>query len=131
MLRGTAAAVVALCLVAGSSASGQSVNAFSTPFLADGLSTTVKTVKASPGSMQWWSCSNPSAAVAFIQVFDTTAAVTLGTTVPKYTIAVQATSSQNGRLGINHLVGIKLAATTTPKGSSAPASALDCSFAFQ
>lgn len=107
------------------------------PFLADALSTTVKTVKSSGGALAWYACSNPNAAIAFVQVFDTTGAVTLGTTVPKVSLPVQAQAVTVLHLGnatgngVAMLAGIKIAATTTPKGLTAPAVALDCSFGFQ
>ena len=103
----------------------------SAPSLANGLSTTVKTVRAGNGALAFLSCYNPNAAVAYVQLFDTAGAVTLGTTLPKLSIGVPATQSSSFPIGAAFLAGIKAAATTTATGSTAPATALDCNFTFQ
>jgi hypothetical protein len=103
----------------------------SAPSLANGLSTTVKTVRAGNGALAFLSCYNPNATVAYVQFFDTVGTVTLGTTVPKLSIGVPATQHVSVPVGAAFLAGIKAAATTTATGSTAPGTALDCNFAFQ
>lgn len=106
-----------------------------TPVLVDALSTTVKGVLASTaGILEDYYCYNPNASVAYVQIFDiaTTGGVTLGTTVPKWSIAIPATSAANlSRLGLSFSSGIQVAATTTAKGSTATGSALDCNFGYR
>ncbi len=101
------------------------------PFLAAGLTNTVQTVKGSFGALRILQCYNPNASVAYVQVFDTTAAVTLGTTVPALSFGFPATSSTPIAANMSFLKGLKIAATTTAKGSTAPGSALDCNLTFK
>lgn len=105
-------------------------NFYSAPYLANGLTTTVKTAKAAPGALTWWQCVNPNNAVSYVQVFDVASAttVTLGTTVPKAVLPLAANQSFGTTLALNFLLGIKLAATTTATGNTAPGVALDCTF---
>lgn len=106
-----------------------------TPVLVDALSTTVKGVLASTaGKLMSYYCYNPNATVAYVQIFDiaTTGGVTLGTTVPKWSIAIPATSAANlSGLNIAFAAGIQVAATTTAKGLTAPGTALDCNFGYR
>lgn len=103
--------------------------------LANGLSTTVKTVKASAGMLAWYNCGNTNAAPVFIQAFDVAGAttVTLGTTVPSFTLALPTSSAIHGNLALpaNFFKGLKVAATTTATGSTAPGAAVDCSFGIK
>jgi hypothetical protein len=103
-----------------------------TPSMQSALSTTVTTLKGAPGELGMWQCYNPAAAVSYVQVFDTAGAVTLGTTVPKFVIGVPTVTANTleAAMGIHFAAGIKVAATTTPTGSTAPATALVCSFGF-
>lgn len=72
---------------------------------------------------------NPNSSAAYIQVFDALQAsdVTLGTTDPKGTFGVPATSAANVELtrGLKMQNGIVIAVTTTAKGSTAPTTGLD------
>lgn len=127
------AAVAALLLPPLNGAIAQGIaTSGNAPVLSSGLSTTVKTIKSSPGRVVVLDCVNPSAAAAYVQLFDVASgtAVTLGTTVPKASIGFQTLTARNVTLNINMLLGIKAAATTTATGSAAPATALDCSFAI-
>lgn len=78
-------------------------------------------------------CSNPNAATAFVQLFDTTGVVTLGTTVPVASIPVPVGVGPPSMppLGLNFLAGLKIAATTTVNGAVAPADPLDCTLAIR
>ena len=76
-------------------------------------------------SLKSISLSNPSNAVAYFQFFDaaTAGAVTLGTTVPTFWIAVPTVNAVNlefGPVGYVFKSGMVVAVTTTPTGGSAP-----------
>lgn len=109
------------------------------PKLANGLSTTVTSVKNSAGELGSYHCLNQSGAVAYVQVFDAASAgaVTLGSTIPVLSFGLPAASSLPGggnlewSNGIHFASGIQVAATTTATGSSAPATAVDCNFAYK
>jgi hypothetical protein len=105
------------------------------PMLLNGLSATVTSVKGAAGQLGSIYCYNPNASVAYIQVFDaaTPAAVTLGTTAPKVSFGIAATSSGSlplSAMGIEFLSGIQAAVTTTATGSTAPSAGMDCSAVF-
>jgi hypothetical protein len=97
------------------------------PKLANALTTTPVVIKASGGQLAWVACSNGSNATAFIQAFDTAGAVTLGMTVPKFIIPIRI-GTEVTPLPATFVAGLKVAATTTATGMSAPSAALDCSF---
>lgn len=102
-----------------------------TPSLQNALSTTVKSIKASAGTLGSYYCWNPNAAVAYVQIFDASS-VTLGTTVPKWSIGIPPTGAANLEMavGLHFGTAIQVAATTTATGLTANASALDCNFGF-
>jgi hypothetical protein len=101
-----------------------------TPFLANALSTTVKSVKSSAGQLGMLQCYNPNSAQVYVQVFNAASgSVTLGTTTPALFIAIAPLSTGGYALanpGINFSNAISIAATTTPTGSTAPTTAPDC-----
>lgn len=97
------------------------------PYSKTDLSTTVTTVKSSAGSVGAYSLYNPSIAITFIQFFDISGTVTLGTTVPVWTLAIPTLATLNLSIpfgGITFANAIKIAATTTALGLTAPATAL-------
>lgn len=97
------------------------------------LTNTVLTVKSSNGVLGSWHCYNPSNAAAFVQVFNVTGTVTLGTTVPDLSFGM-ATLTNGGLEFTNGVVfsnAIKVAATTTATGSTAPSAALVCNFGYK
>lgn len=103
-----------------------------TPTLLNALSTTVKSIKSSaPGQLHVLVCNSADTVANYVQVFDvaTAGAVTLGTTVPKLAIGIPP-GSQGGYsislVGAQFSNGIQVAGTTTPTGSSAPATAPNC-----
>lgn len=102
-----------------------------TPVPANALTTTVVTVKAVPGVLVWVACANPNAAIEYVQVFDTTSAVTLGTTAPKFSLAIGASTTVLQPLDVAMYTGMKIAATTTPTGSTAPGTALACTIGIR
>lgn len=89
--------------------------------------TTVQTTKGSAGKFGGYYYFNPNSSVAYIQVFDTTGAVTLGTTAPDMSYGVPAGSAANIEIGkgVDMVNGIKLACTTTAAGNTAPSTGLD------
>jgi hypothetical protein len=88
---------------------------------------TLATLIASGGSqLTGASLLNLNATPAYLDIFDTTGAVTLGTTVPTATIplAANATSANGSGLAVNNVNmkltsgGLKIAAVTAPGGST-------------
>jgi hypothetical protein len=98
--------------------------------------TVVSVLNSHAGQAQAITCYNPAAAVTYIQIFDaaTAGAVTLGTTTPVVTFGVptvaSTTMSTGGDLGIKFFNGIQIAATTTPTGNTAPATAAVCNVLY-
>ncbi len=75
----------------------------------------------------YYNVGNPNAAIVYIQFFDaaTTAAVTLGTTAPTFWVAVPALGGVVDTSFVQGFVfklGVVVAATTTPTGSTAATS---------
>lgn len=105
------------------------------PCLADALSTTVKTCSAGPAILKWYFCTNPNTSTVYLQIFNSAGTVTLGTTVPALSLGIPASSSApgagNSPMSIGFSNAIKVAATTTARGSVAPSTPLDCSFSFK
>jgi hypothetical protein len=95
------------------------------------LAATVKTIKAGPGQLMWAACNNGNAGAVYIQMFDTTGAVVLGTTAPKLFLPLASASAGMQWIEATFLNGIKVAVTTTPTGSSAPGATIDCTFGFR
>lgn len=103
-----------------------------TPVLVNALSTTVTTVTGSAGILDTYFCHNPNTATAYIQIFDISGSVTLGSSTPKWSIAIPAGGSGNlAQMALNFANAIKVAATQTATGSSAPTTALDCNFGYR
>ena len=104
-----------------------------TPFLDNAQSTTLTTVKGSAGELGAYHCLNLNSSVAYIQVFDISGTVTLGTTTPVLSLGLPATSGGNLEWanGIHFANAIKVAATTTATGLTAPSTAVDCNFVYK
>ncbi len=105
-----------------------------TPFLDNNQGTTVTTVKSSAGELGAYHCLNTNASTtAYLQIFDTTGSVTLGSTVPVLSLGLPAADGGNleWSQGIHFANGIKVAATTTATGSTALGTNLDCNFAYK
>jgi hypothetical protein len=85
------------------------------------------TISAVAGKFGGYMIQNLNSTPAYLQCFDTTAAVTLGTTVPTFVIPIPANGTPaNGMaanveftVGINLANGLKVAATTTSTGATA------------
>lgn len=104
-----------------------------TPILENALSTTVKTVSAGAAILDSYYCANPNTAAAYVQIFDISGAVTLGTSTPKWSIRIPPNDGAANLSGVNlnFATAIKIAATTTATGSTAPTTALDCNFGIR
>lgn len=89
--------------------------------------TTTATVSAAAGKFGGYMFVNLNSAPAYIQVFDTTGAVTLGTTTPTFVVPIPANATPANGAGANVEFangltvanGIKVAATTTATGATA------------
>jgi hypothetical protein len=99
-------------------------------FDADG-DNTAQTIKGSAGSLHSLCVLNVNAADAFIQLFDESGAITVGTTAPKQSYLVpKGDGTFYGAFGavftmpLNFANSIKYACTTTPTGSGDPATGL-------
>jgi hypothetical protein len=88
--------------------------------------TTTATASAAAGKFGGYMFNNPNTGTAYIQIFDTTGAVTLGTTTPTFVVPIPAGASANIEFtnGIAITNGIKAAATTTATGSTTVATGL-------
>lgn len=124
------AALGLLLAISGSSAWAQA-NSGDQPKTAIALSTTVVTISGKAGQLVYAACGNPNAALTYVQVFDTTGAVTLGTTVPTVVLPLPVSNSASLPLNANFFKGIKLAATTTATGNTAPGTPINCTFTFR
>lgn len=84
-------------------------------------------VKGSAGTFGGYFVYNPNTVVTYLQVFDVSSTVTLGTTRPDLVFGIPANSGANLEIvnGVNMANAIKIAATTTASGSTAPSTGLD------
>lgn len=96
------------------------------------LSGTASAISNSSGKFGGYGFINLNSIPVYLQIFDSSSAVTVGTTAPKLSIPLPSNSTPaNGVMGhvafpvgIAITSGIRLAATTTPNGSGAPATGL-------
>jgi hypothetical protein len=98
---GIAAVVSALKATLTNTPVPATVNGWS-PFLDAAQGTTVTTVKSSAGELGAYHCLNPNAAVSYIQLFDTSGAVTLGSTVPVLSLGLPRQRWRQYRMGNGH-----------------------------
>lgn len=95
-----------------------------TPKLVNGLSSTAVTLKSAAGQMGLLQCYNPNASQAYVQLIDSGA---VGTPVLSIPIAPNATGGfALSLVGVQFTTSIKVAATTTATGTTAPTTPLDC-----
>jgi hypothetical protein len=89
------------------------------------LVATAQVIKATAGQLYGYYAFNPEAAVSFVHFYDVAAAsTTVGTTNPKFTIAIPGGSAANLALPFGIVfsnAGWCCAATTTAGGNGAPA----------
>jgi len=104
----------------------------STMVTATALSTTVTAIAPQSAVLETIWCLNTNAAVTYVQVFDTTGTVTLGTTVPNWTMGIPSSAvAPQSDMDLHFTKGIKVAATTTATGNTAPTTAIVCNFAIK
>lgn len=105
-----------------------------TPGVQTALSTTVQSIKSSAGQLGKMLCYNPNSSVAYIQIFNiASGSVTLGSSVAVDVVPVPATLNGGYTLpfpGEQFSTAISFAATTTATGSTAPGTALTCSYGY-
>lgn len=131
-MKRTTLLLTAALLALSSVAEAQFYNAIDVPIV--GLTNSAVAVRSVPAPLLSWECYNPNAVVSYIQVFDVSTSVTVGTTPNVFFMAVQPGQSsgtnqmptQTGSYSPTNPV--KVAATTTPGGGTAPTSALACDF---
>lgn len=111
---------------------GQSISqVIVTPVLANSLSTTVVTVKSTAAKLDLWHCYNPNSSPVYLQVFDIAGSPTLGSTTPKQSFGIPANQDSGlAAMGLTFSNAIKVAATTTATGSTAPTTAINCNFGW-
>lgn len=97
------------------------------------LTNTAVTIKTGRTTVVGITCYNPNVETMFVQMYDTTGAVIVGTTTPKATQPINSTSVGLTTVFINAtmLAAAKVAATTTFTGGTAPGAPLQCTFFFQ
>lgn len=96
-----------------------------TPYFANAITSTV-TVSSAAGKFGGYMLINLNSSPAYLQVFDTTGAITLGSTAPTFVIPIPANSTASNGVGANLELangvtinnGIKVACTTTANGAS-------------
>lgn len=97
------------------------------PFHDNDVDESVQVMSANPAHIHFLEIQNPNNAAAYLQLFDTTGSVTVGTTVPDLSIYI----APNGGAGSGQTVvepaygfqfknGVKYAMTTTVGGSTGP-----------
>lgn len=103
-----------------------------TPYLNTALSNTAQSVKGSSGILGGAHITNPNDAVAYVQCYDTAGAVVVGTTTPTFVFEIPAMGGYDlwDIPGIAFTAGLKIAATTTAEGGTAPASPLLCNLFY-
>lgn len=95
------------------------------PKLLNGLTNAAVAVKASAGKVMNYDFFNPSAAIAYVQLFDKAqGGVVVGTDTPVLSIGVKAGDRAHGQLNAAFNTAISAAATTGPVNGVAPATAL-------
>lgn len=122
-----ALALLALLLLASPEARAQS-NSGGFPKAQNALSNTAVVLKAGRGVLRTINCGNGNAAITFLQFWDTTSAVVVGTTAPTFVVPLPVSNAFGFPADLNFQVGLKVAATTTATGGSAPSTALTCTF---
>jgi hypothetical protein len=67
----------------------------------------------------------------YIQFFDTTAAVTVGTTPNKFWVVLAPSLAANPIINANMFTGIQVAATAGPTNGTTPGTALPCTVFYK
>lgn len=88
------------------------------------LTNAAQAIKAAAGQVYGYYIYNPEGAVTFVHFYDVAAAgVAVGTTPPKFTLAIPAGSAANliTEIGLEFTTAMSISATTTVGGNGAPA----------
>jgi hypothetical protein len=95
------------------------------------MGATATSVKASAGQLYGFVFGNSNTSAVYVQIFDATS-VTLGTTVPKFSIFVPAGGGvvRDFSNGVAFATGIMYACTTTRGGLTAPTNTVDVNFDY-
>lgn len=102
-----------------------------TALLATAVNVKFNSGVATPGLVGSLLCYNPNASVEYVQVFDVSAAPTVGTTPARFFVPLPASTTTLVSLGVDMFNGMVVAATTTPGGNTAPGTALPCTVLFK
>lgn len=114
-----------------SSTTQRVVNAVSTPYSKAALTNVVNTISSVAGVLTGYYIYNPNSSAAYVQIFDTSSA-TMGSTTPKWSVGIPATSAANlAGLRLNFGTAILIGASTTFSGSTAPTTGLDVNFSYE
>lgn len=118
--------------VGGSGGNGNPHNAWYSKVLFN-QKATVATISGASGAFGGYMIANENDAFIYLQVFDTTSAVTVGTTTPDKVFGIPPTASANVEFtnGIRISDGIKIACTTTATGSTPPSTGLDMTILYE
>lgn len=130
---GVRRAAAALALASGliGAAHAQNFNYGDAPSWQPAFTNAAVTIKATPGTVRRVVCDNPnSSTTEWVQFYDTTASVVVGTTAPKFALPVQA-GVQAINVDVNFTAAIKAAATTSATGGGAPSTDLQCTLTFR
>lgn len=101
------------------------------PFNSPSTTSAVQTLAAKAATLSVAACNNPNGSVQFVQVFDTTGVVTPGTTPPRMSLPLAASTATVLPLGAGFVNGIKFFGSTTATGGSSPGTPLNCVFTFR
>lgn len=91
-------------------------------------------LQAPAKNLYHWNCANQTASTIYIQIFDGVS-VTLGTTPPKLSYPIPANGiwerDYPGEARVAFATGLIFAATTTPTGSTSPATGAICNVTYK
>ncbi len=95
------------------------------------LTNTLVEPKSAPGTVRRVFCDNGNSAVIWMQFFDTSDTVTVGTTTPKFSLPIPEGAGPSLEVDVNFTTSIQLAITTTATGGTAPSDTTPCTITFR
>lgn len=98
------------------------------------LTNSAQAIKGSAGTFGGYYIYNPNSSAVYVHIYDVASgSVTVGTTNPKNTFCIPATSGANLEItnGIKYSTAMSCAATTTGGGNTAPSTALEANFFYK
>lgn len=139
LCRAAFAAAVA-CLLSSSALAadvGSSISPANNGFSAN-VTNSATAADSNPGTLYGWYIGNTNTSNCYLQIFNlATGSVSLGSTAPKFSFLIPASSSSSGganalsSMGIQFSTAITVAATTTRTGSTACTNGLDLNLFIQ